>query len=217
MDYSHVRQFITDNLPVLPVPGMPKIRLHKAGPHSGLRRLAERDPRFGSPYWAHYWGGGLVLARHLLDKPETVVGRHVVDLGAGSGIVGIAAAKAGAAKVDAADIDPYAIEAIGLNAELNNVTIQTVLADITIGQPPPTDVICVGDLFYDAAIAKGVTEFLDRCLASGITVLIGDPWRAHLPASRLRLLAEYIVPDFGVSTGKPTRSGVFAFESSEQS
>ncbi|MFS8045590.1 class I SAM-dependent methyltransferase [Rhizobium sp. BR 314] len=217
VDFNHVRQFIADNLPILPVPGIPEIRLHKAAPHSGLRRLAEKDPQFGSPYWAHYWGGGLVLARHLLDRPETVAGRDVVDLGAGSGIVGIAAAKAGAAKVDAADIDPYAIAATGLNAKLNDVAIQTVLADLTIGRPPSADVICVGDLFYDAALAKGVTEFLDRCLASGITVLVGDPWRAHLPASRLRLLAEYVVPDFGVSTGNPKRSGVFAFESSEQS
>lgn len=213
-DFNWVRQFIATNLPILPVPGVPEIRLHKAAPHSGLRRLAERDPQFGSPYWAHYWGGGLVLARYLLDRPETIIGRRVLDLGAGSGIVGIAAAKAGAADVQAADVDPYAIAAIGLNAALNNVTVETVLADLAKGEPPAVDIICVGDLFYEAALAKHVTAFLDRCLLQGIGVLIGDPWRAHLPTSRLGLLAEYVVPDFGEGIASSRPSGVFAFESS---
>ncbi|MFT4184427.1 MAG: 50S ribosomal protein L11 methyltransferase, partial [Rhizobium sp.] len=118
-----IRGFIAANLPVQPVPSIPEIRLHKAGPQSGLRRLAERDPTFGSPYWAHHWGGGLALARHLLDRPEIAIGRRVFDLGAGSGIVGIAAAKAGAKDVIAADVDPYAIAAIDLNAAINGVTI----------------------------------------------------------------------------------------------
>ena len=213
-DFNWVRQFIATNLPILPVPGVPEIRLHKAAPRSGLRRLAERDSQFGSPYWAHYWGGGLVLARYLLDRPETIIGRRILDLGAGSGIVGIAAAKAGAAEVQAADVDPYAIAAIGLNAALNDVTVETALADLAKGEPPAIDIVCVGDLFYEAALAKHVTSFLDRCLTQGIAVLIGDPWRAHLPTSRLRLLAEYAVPDFGEGIASSRPSGVFAFESS---
>ena len=213
-DFNWVRQFIATNLPILPVPGVPEIRLHKAAPRSGLRRLAERDSQFGSPYWAHYWGGGLVLARYLLDRPETIIGRRILDLGAGSGIVGIAAAKAGAADVQAADVDPYAITAIGLNAALNDVTVETVLADLAKGEPPAVDIICVGDLFYEAALAKHVTAFLDRCLLQGIGVLIGDPWRTHLPTSRLQLLAEYAVPDFGEGIASSRPSGVFAFESS---
>ena len=211
---DRARQFITTNLPILPVPGIPEIRLHKAGPHSGLRRLAEQDPQFGSPYWAHYWGGGLVLARYLLDRPETVAGRRVLDLGAGSGIVGIAAAKAGAAEVHAADIDPYAIAAFELYAALIEVAVLPVLADLTKGEPPAIVIVCVGDLFYESALAKRVTAFVDRCLAAGIAVLIGDPWRMHLPTSRLRLLAEYAVPDFGEGIASSRPSGVFAFESS---
>jgi len=207
-----VRRFIAANLPVCPVPGIPDIRLHKAGPQTGLRCLAERDPQFGSPYWAHYWGGGLVLARYLLDGPENVAGGRVLDLGAGSGIVGIAAAKAGAAKVYAADIDPYAISAIELNAALNGVTIHAMLADLTKGEPPEVDLICVGDLFYEAALAESVITFLDRCLAQGIAILIGDPWRAHLPTSRLRLLAEYAVSDFGEDIARTNPAGVFGFE-----
>jgi predicted nicotinamide N-methyase len=212
VDQDWVRPFITANLPVRPVPGIPDIHLHKADPQSGLRRLAERDPQFGSPYWAHYWSGGLVLARYLLDRPESVAGRHVLDLGAGSGIVGIAAAKAGAAKVYAADVDPYAISAIELNTTLNHVVIDAIRADLTKGEPPEVDVICIGDLFYDAALAESVIAFLDRCLAQGITILIGDPWRAHLPTVRLRLLAEYAVSDFGKDTTRTGPAGVFAFE-----
>ncbi|MDJ1635724.1 class I SAM-dependent methyltransferase [Rhizobium rhizogenes] len=207
-----VRTFIAAHLPVLPVPSIPEIRLHKAGPQSGLRLLAERDEAFGSPYWAHYWGGGLVLARYILDRPDVVAGRRVLDLGAGSGIVGIAAAKAGAIKVIAADVDPYAIAAIELNAALNRVAILPVLADLTTGEPPATDIVCVGDLFYEAVLAERVTIFLDRCLERGIDILIGDPWRAHLPHSRLRLLAEYAVTDFGDTAGSSKPSGVFAFQ-----
>ena len=210
MSQDRVRRFIAANLPVLPVPGIPDICLHKADPQSGLRHLAEQDSQFGSPYWAHYWGGGLALARYLLDRPESVAGRRVLDLGAGSGIVGIAAAKARAAKVYAADVDPYAIAAIELNAALNDVTIDSVLADLTKSEPPDVDVICVGDLFYEAALAESVIAFLDRCLAREIMILIGDPWRTHLPTSRLRLLAEYTVPDFGEITAKTRPAGVFA-------
>jgi predicted nicotinamide N-methyase len=206
------RNFISANLPVLPVPSIPEIRLHKAGPQSGLWRLAEQDQEFGSPYWAHYWGGGLVLARYLLDRPDAVVGRRVLDLGAGSGIVGIAAAKAGATEVVAVDVDPYAVAAMALNAAVNVVTLLPVLADLTKGEPPATDIICVGDLFYEAALAEHVTAFLYRCLQQGIEILVGDPWRAHLPRSRLRLLAEYAVPDFGDASGGSRPSGVFAFE-----
>ena len=206
------RNFISANLPLLPVPSIPEIRLHKAGPQSGLWRLAEQDQEFGSPYWAHYWGGGLVLARYLLDRPDAVVGRRVLDLGAGSGIVGIAAAKAGATEVVAADVDPYAIAAMGLNAAINDVTILPVLTDLTKGEPPATDIVCVGDLFYEATLAERVTAFLDRCLQREIDVLIGDPWRTHLPRSRLRLLAKYAVPDFGDAAAGWRPSGVFAFE-----
>jgi predicted nicotinamide N-methyase len=209
-----LQQFIRANLPIVPVPSIPEIRLHKAGPASGLRRLAELDEHgFGSPYWAYYWGGGLALARHILDRPEAVAGRRVLDLGAGSGIVGIAAAKAGASEVTAAEIDSRAMAALGLNAAANDVTISTILGDLTAGPPPPIDVVAVGDLFYDSDLAKRVTAFLDRCLEAGIEVLIGDPWRAFLPRSRLQLIAEYSVLDFGIAEDAATRpSAVFSLK-----
>lgn len=201
--------FIRTHLPVLPVPGLPEIRLHKASPSSGLGRLAAADEHgFGSPYWAYYWAGGLALARYVLDTSVTA-GRRVLDLGAGSGLVAIAAAKAGAAGVIAAETDRYAVAALGLNAGLNEVAVSIVHGDITDGELPPVDLVLVGDLFYDATIAGRVVAFLDRCRAAGIEALIGDPRRAHLPRARLRVLAEYDVAE--TESSRTTPSAVFAF------
>lgn len=206
-----VQAFIRANLPVSAVPSIPEVRLHLAGPRSGLRRLAERDDDFGAPYWAHCWGGGLALARHVLDHPDCVAGRRVLDLGAGAGLVGIAAAKAGAAKVIAADVDPYALAALELNAALNGVALTPLLDDLTRGPPPAVDLVLVGDLFYDRDVAERVVAFLDRGLAAGVEALIGDPWRAYLPTARLRALADYSIRDFGEADGA-TSATVFAFE-----
>jgi predicted nicotinamide N-methyase len=204
--------FIRDNLSVSPVPGVPEIRLHKARPDSGLKRLAEADEDgFGSPYWAYHWAGGLALARYVLDHPETVAGKNLLDLGAGGGLVGIAAAKAGAAQVTAAEVDPYAVAALRLNAALNRVRVEIVPGDLTSGMPLEADVVLVGDMFYAPDLAARVTAFLDRCAAIGQTVLVGDPWRAYLPADRLREVARYAV----VETANPLHkdSGVFAWPS----
>jgi predicted nicotinamide N-methyase len=142
-----------------------------------------------------------------------VTGRRVLDLGAGSGLVAIAAAKAGARAVIASEVDPYAIAALRLNAAANAVAIEAALGDLTAGPPPTVDLVAVGDLFYDGDLAPRVTAFLDRCLAMGIEALIGDPWRAFLPRARLRLIAEYRVADFAQpESDGATASAVFAFE-----
>ncbi|TGP18042.1 methyltransferase [Mesorhizobium sp. M1D.F.Ca.ET.184.01.1.1] len=202
-----------------PVPSLPEIRLHTAHPGSGLRRLLEPDDDADDgtaepqpPYWAYAWAGGAVLARYILDRPSTVARRRVLDLGAGSGLVAIAAAKAGASAVIAAEIDRNGIVALGLNAAANGVAITIIGEDITAGPPPAVDLVLAGDVFYGQAVARRVVPFLDRCLAAGIEVLVGDPGRAWLPKPRLRLLAEYQVPDVGGNGGGEARpSGVFAF------
>jgi predicted nicotinamide N-methyase len=202
--------FIRMNLPVAPVPGIPEIQLHKASPTSGLWRLARQDEDgFGAPYWAHYWAGGLALARYVLDNPAVVAGKRVLDLGAGSGLVGIAAAKAGAREVAAAEIYAYAVAALKLNMKLNDVSISVLHADLTDCAPPESAVILVGDLFYAPDLSERVTAFLDRCSNRGIRALIGDPWRAHLPTSRVTELARYVVTEGGSHGLGP--SGVFAF------
>ncbi|MCF6115023.1 50S ribosomal protein L11 methyltransferase [Mesorhizobium muleiense] len=213
---------------IAPVVALPEIRLYAAHPASGLWRLTrpqgraaepeeeaneadEDGPEPQPPYWAYAWAGGAVLARYILDRPETVAGLRVLDLGAGSGLVGIAAARAGASEVIASEIDRNGVAALCLNAAANGVEITVVGEDITAGPPPPVDVVAAGDLFYRQDLANRVIPFLDRCLAAGINVLIGDPGRAYLPRSRLHLLAEYQVPDVGQGTAtKP--SGVFSFE-----
>jgi predicted nicotinamide N-methyase len=222
-------EFIRTNMRIAPVPSLAEIRLYTAHPGSGLRRLTEWEgyavepeedtepdedgPEPQPPYWAYAWAGGAVLARYILDRPETVAGRRVLDLGAGSGIVGIAAAKAGASEVIAAEIDRNGVAALGLNAAANGVAITVVSEDITTGLPPAVDLVVAGDLFYGRELAEQVIPFLDRCLAAGICVLIGDPGRAYLPRSRLRPLAEYNVPDFGEARGAVMKpSGVFSFE-----
>jgi predicted nicotinamide N-methyase len=211
MNPLDLASFIRMNLPVAPVPGVPEIVLHKASPTSGLMRLAREDEDgFGAPYWAHHWAGGLALARYVLDNPAAVAGRRVLDLGAGSGLVGIAAAKSGAREVVAAEVDAYAVAALELNMRLNGVSISVLHADLTGGPPPETDVILAGDVFYAEELAERVTAFLDRCSSCGIRALVGDPWRAHLPISRLKELARYPVTECG---SRSTRSsGVFAFE-----
>jgi predicted nicotinamide N-methyase len=208
------RDFIRANLPLGPVSIAPEILRHKAVSTSGLRRLADQDESFGTPYWAYDWAGGLALARYILDHPQTCAGLRVLDLGAGSGIVGIAAAKAGAAEITAADIDPYAGIAMALNAAANRVRLEIVIADMTEGTPPSVDLVAVGDLFYEPALAARVTRFLERCVAAGAKVLVGDPGRAFLPRAQLRRLAGYPVGDVGDARDAGVASGmVFAFES----
>jgi predicted nicotinamide N-methyase len=155
----------------------------------------------------------MALARYILDRPATVMGRRVLDLGAGSGLVAIAAALGGASQVIAADVDRYAVAAARLNAAANGVAVKVIADDLTRGPPPAVDLVAVGDLFYERDLAERVTAFLDRCLSAGMDVVIGDPGRTYLPRSRLRHLADYRVPDVGeVEHAATNASAVFALE-----
>jgi predicted nicotinamide N-methyase len=155
------------------------------------------------PYWAFAWAGGQALARYVLDHPHEIAAKRVLDLAAGSGLVAIAAAKAGAAPVMAADIDAFTESAISLNAEANGVYVEIITQDLlsekdrldrAAPETPRYDVILVGDLFYERDTAARALAFLDRNVAAGSRVLIGDPGRTYLPKERLTRLAEYSVP-----------------------
>ena len=167
--------------------------LYRAHPGSGLRRLIGDDGE--PPYWAYHWAGGTVLARHILDHPETVLGKRIVDLGSGSGVVAIAAMKSGAKAVMAVDIDPNAVAVIPLNADANSVRVTAIEGGLDASMD--ADLILVGDLFYDEALAEKVAAFLTDRLAAGVESLVGDMGRRPLPLDLLEPLAEYDVPDFG--------------------
>lgn len=203
-------RFIREHFRVEASATLPEIPLYTAHPASGLWRLTGRTGP--PPYWAYRWAGGTVLARFLLDRPEIVRGKRVLDLGAGSGVVGIAAARAGAADVIAAELDPNAVAAIALNAALNGVTIATLCEDLLQAAPCDIDLVLVGDLFYSRALGKRVTAFLSLCVAAGQEVLVGDPGRAFLPHDRLTRLADLATPDFGTAKdGGVGRGAVFRF------
>lgn len=187
---ADIRDFILQNLRLEPAPGLPEIQLYRAHAGSRLSRLGETPP-----YWAYHWAGGTVLARYILDHPESVGGKRVIDLGAGSGVVGIAAMKAGARGVTAIDIDPYAVAATLLNAQANGVEVTTMTGEMHA--PPDADLILGGDVFYDEVLAVKMAALFNECIATGIEVLVGDMGRKPLPADLLEPLAEYEVPDFG--------------------
>jgi predicted nicotinamide N-methyase len=146
------------------------------------------------PYWAFAWAGGQALARLILDRPQLVSGQRVLDLGSGCGMSAIAAMRAGASCVLAADIDPMALAAIGLNAAANGVTVATTGEDLLGRAPADVDVVLVGDLFYERALADRVLTFIEASAASGALVLIGDPQRNYFPKGRFEAIAEYRVP-----------------------
>jgi predicted nicotinamide N-methyase len=187
---------------------VPEIVLHTGGGSMPLweaAALADDRPAVPPPYWAWAWAGGQALARHLLDHPELVHGRRVADIGAGGGIVAIAAAMAGAAIVTAIDLETFAIEACQLNAAANGVTIDVEEAD-PIGIDDGWDVVLVGDLFYESELAERVAPWLRALAARGALILTGDPGRAHLPVERLEELGRYEVPTIEDLEDVTTRS-----------
>jgi predicted nicotinamide N-methyase len=149
------------------------------------------------PFWAAAWPGGQVLARHVLDAPQVVAGRAVLDLGSGSGLVAIAAAAAGAASVLASEIDPFGITAIGLNSQVNGVRGVEVVGDVLGGDPPPVQVVLAGDVCYDREMTERVMPFLSRAREGGAEVYIGDPGRMYLPRERLTEVVAFDVPETG--------------------
>ncbi|MCO5990539.1 50S ribosomal protein L11 methyltransferase [Actinoallomurus spadix] len=144
------------------------------------------------PFWAFAWAGGQALARHVLDHPETVAGRRVLDLASGSGLVAISAALAGARSVTACDIDPLAVTAIGLNAALNGVRVDVLSEDVLGRDLDGVDLILAGDVCYDADLAGAMMAFLRAQRRRGREVLLGDPLRPYLPDG-LTAVARYEV------------------------
>jgi predicted nicotinamide N-methyase len=188
--------FIRAETRLLPVPHTPEISLHVANEATELwQRTEEELGEIGlpPPFWAFAWAGGQALARYILDHPETVRGRRVLDFASGSGLVAIAAMKAGAAEVTACDIDSFAIAAIRLNSQANGADVTPVQADL-IGEDQDWETVLAGDICYERDLAERVTDWLFALSERGATVLIGDPGRSYLPQKRLERLSLYEVP-----------------------
>lgn len=189
-------RFILDNTGIMRPPHVPELRLHLATEaHELWLKTEEELEAIGlpPPFWAFAWAGGQGLARYVLDHPDRVCGRRVLDFASGSGLVAIAAAKAGASAVLAADIDPWTETAIRLNAALNEVDIAFTGLDL-VGKPVEADVLLAGDVFYDRAFADLLVPWFRELTEKGVSVLVGDPERAYLPKERLRAEATYQVP-----------------------
>lgn len=188
--------FIRSETRLIAVPHAPEIHLHLADEAIPLWEKTEEqlaDIGLLPPFWAFAWAGGQALARYCLDHPGLVKSRRVLDFASGSGLVAIAAAKAGALQVDATDIDPFAVAAIAINADANAVVIAARQADI-IGEDHSWDVVFAGDVFYERDMATRVFLWLEALHRRGAQVLIGDPGRSYLPKDRLEALASYDVP-----------------------
>jgi predicted nicotinamide N-methyase len=190
------KAFIRDNTRLLPVPHAPEISLYTADEATELwQRTEDELGEIGlpPPFWAFAWAGGQALARYILDNPELVANKRVLDFASGSGLVAIAAARAGASQVEACEIDEFAIEAIALNAAENSVVIEPRQGDL-VGLDEGWDVVLAGDVSYERDMAARVTDWLDGLRQRGATVFIGDPGRSYLAQDRLESLAEYRVP-----------------------
>jgi predicted nicotinamide N-methyase len=204
-------------------PHVPEIVLHLGTGAVPLWDAIERQ--FGPaaatspPYWGFAWPGGQAVARHVFDHPEIVAGRRVLDFASGCGISAIAAARGAALRVVAHDIDPFAVIAISMNADANDVAVeasaQDLLRDDADFDPAGIDVVLAGDAFYDGDLAARATAFLKRCRRAGCAVLIGDPGRAALPRQLLVKHGEYVVPvaaenQYTAATTRDARDHVLA-------
>lgn len=188
--------FIRANTRLLPVPHAPEIRLYVADEATDLWQKTEDELGelgLSPPYWAFAWAGGQALARYILDRPDLVRGRSVLDFASGSGLSAIAAARSGASRVIANDIDDFSAAAIALNAAENGVVLELDITDL-IGRDDGWDVVLAGDVCYEREMAALVGAWLDRLAARGAVVLMGDPGRSYLAKEGLEKLAEYAVP-----------------------
>jgi predicted nicotinamide N-methyase len=192
---SDPADFIQANTVLVAPPLVPEIRLHLATEVVPLWRLTEEElaaQGVPPPYWAFAWAGGQALARYVLDHPKVVRGMDVLDFGSGSGLVAIAAAKAGAERVMAADVDPFAYAAIKLNAKANSAILGATTSDL-IDSDGNWRVILVGDMCYERPLAERLLAWLKDRAAHGATVLLGDPGRSYFPKGGVEKLQTYRV------------------------
>jgi predicted nicotinamide N-methyase len=203
--------FVLGNTAITAPPLVPEIRPYLATEITPIWQATEETLARGAvppPFWAFAWPGGQGLARYLLDHPEIVAGREVLDIGSGSGIVAIAAAKAGATRVVAAEIDPFAVAAIALNAAMNGVTLTVESRDLLNRAAAGWDVALAGDICYEELMSSRAMTLLRRIAARGRLALLGDPGRSYLPREGLVERARYVVSTSREIEDRDEREGV---------
>jgi predicted nicotinamide N-methyase len=212
---SGIRDFVIANTDWSAPPHTPEIRLRLATDMVPIWRMSEEalaEMGVPPPYWAFAWAGGQAVARHLLDQPDLVRGKRVLDCGSGSGLCAIAAMMSGAAQTTASDIDAYAVAAIRINAEAAGVSV-TATTDDVIGTDAGWQVVLIGDLFYEKPLADRVEAWCRALAARGALVLVGDPGRTYLPRTGLTRLAQYeVVTTRELEDNEVRRTGVYRVE-----
>jgi predicted nicotinamide N-methyase len=208
------RAFIIAHTRVTATPLVPEIALHVADEATELWQKTEGElGEIGlpPPFWAFAWAGGQGLARYVLDHRELVADKRVLDFASGSGLVAIAAAKAGAAAIEASEIDEFALAAIALNSAANGASVEGRAGDL-VGADEGWDVVLAGDVSYQRDMAEAATGWLAALARRGALVLIGDPWRSYLARDALELVAEYSAPvSRALEDSDIKRTGVFRF------
>jgi predicted nicotinamide N-methyase len=191
-----IEAFVKANTALHEPPLVPEIRLHLASEIVPIWQMTEEElERTGlpPPFWAFAWAGGQALARYVLDNPQLVAGRSILDFGAGSGIVGIAAALAGAASVLCADIDPFACEVMKINSLVNAAALQVTSEDLIGTLDGGWDVVLIGDMCYEQPLSQRIEIWIHNLVGRGTLVLIGDPGRTYLPKTGLERITTYAV------------------------
>jgi predicted nicotinamide N-methyase len=208
------RDFVVANTRLMAPPLTPEIKLWLADEAVPIWKKTEDElgaMGLAPPFWAFAWAGGQALARYVLDNPAIARGKRVLDFASGSGLVAIAAAKAGAVDVEASDIDKFAIAAIDANAAENHVAITARDEDL-IGSDEGWEVVLAGDVSYEKGMAEAATAWLFSLSRRGATVLIGDPRRSYLAVGCLESMIEYRVPvTRELEDSEIKRTGVFRF------
>ena len=213
------RAFIRANTRLQSPPRVPELRLWLADEITPLWQLTEKtmgEIELPPPFWAFAWPGGQGLARYLLDHPEEVRGRRVLDLATGSGLVAIAAVKGGAIEALGADVEPFCEAAVALNAEANGVDVAFMAEDLLGGDPPPFDVVVCGDVSYEKPMAQRMRAWLERAWRGGARVLMGDPDRMYFDRRGLKRLAMYDIATTRELEDRETkRAAVWTFDPRE--
>ena len=211
---AHLRAFIRSHTRLVDVPGLTGVRLQLADDVMEMCRLTGRElgqPDPDLPYWAFAWAGGLAISRYLMEHPDEVAGRTVLDIASGSGLCAIVAMRCGAASANAIDIDPFAEAAVAINARANGVHVGFGASDILGAPPPPCDVILAGDVCYQETMAGRMVGWLRRAAEGGARVLIGDPGRTYMPADLERLAVYRVRTSLELEDAEVKESAVFTF------